>query len=336
VSTSELGREATGELVASPAASASGVFVEVPAPAPASVPRAARPSLARRLTRAAAPYLYLAPALTLLVTWTYRPLAQTAELSFYSWNLLPTTPMKPVGLANYARLISLPALGDSVWRTVLIVAGLLPFSIVVPVVVGLLTRRVRGRARVVYQALVFAPMLVAPVASAAAWRWLLDPAAGVVNHILGTSRNWILETDAALGVVIVITGWHVMGFAVLVVAAGLAGINADYAEAAALDGASRGQITRWITLPLLSPTLVFLTLMTVLLSAQWTFPLIDTLTQGGPAEATTNVYYLLWDIGFRNYDAGLSAAAGVLLFLGFGLVAAGLVWLSDRLAFHDS
>lgn len=121
----------------------------------------------------------------------------------------------------------------------------------------------------------------------------------------------------------------------LVVSAGLTGINPDYAEAAQVDGASRGQILRWITLPMLSPTLAFLLLMTVLLSAQWTFPLIDTLTQGGPAGSTTTVYYLLWDYGFHSYDAGLGAAAGVIFFIGFVLVAAVLVRLSDRLSHYD-
>ncbi len=288
------------------------------------------------MLRTAPPYLYLTPALVLLVIWTYRPLAQTAQLSFYSWNLLPTTPMTPVGTGNYERLLDLPELGDSVWRTVGVIVGLLPFSVVIPVLVGLLTRHVRGRARTVYQAMVFAPMLVAPVASAAVWQWLLAPRAGAVNRVLGSTTNWLQEGGPAQLVIILVTGWHVLGFAVLIVAAGLAGISGDYGEAAASDGATRWQTTRWITLPLLSPTLVFLVLMTVLLSAQWTFPLIETLTQGGPADATTNIYYLLWDFGFRSYDAGLSASAGMLLFVAFTLVAAGLVWLSDRLAFHDN
>lgn len=311
------------------------MFVEVPAPVVAEPTKVARPPLPQRLLRAVPPYLYLAPSLALLVIWTYRPLAQTAQLSFYSWNLLPTQPARPVGLANYLRLLQLPAVGESVVRTLEVLAGMLPFTIVLPVVIGLLTRRIQGRARAVYQALVFAPVLVAPVASATVWEWLLDPNGGVLNRVLGTRVNWLHDTAWAQPAIIVMTGWHLTGFAVLVVAAGLANINHDYTDAAMIDGASRGQITRWITLPLLSPTLVFLVLMTVLLSAQWTFPLIDTITQGGPSGATTNVYYLLWDYAFHSFDAGLSTAAGVLLFVVFGVVAAGLVWLSEKLTVHD-
>ncbi|MTD54400.1 carbohydrate ABC transporter permease [Amycolatopsis pithecellobii] len=311
------------------------MFVEIPAPAVVTPLRVARPPLPRRLLRAAPPYLYLTPALALLVIWTYRPLAQAAQLSFYSWNLLPSRPATPVGLDNYVRLFQLPAVGASLRRTGEVIGGLLPFTIVIPVVVGLLTQRVRGRARAVYQAMVFAPLLVAPVASATVWQWLLDPGSGAVNRILGTNTNWLHDQHWAQPAIIVMTGWHLLGFAVLVVAAGLAGINRDYTEAALLDGASRGQITRWITLPLLSPTLVFLALMTVLLAAQWTFPLIDTITQGGPSGATTNVYYLLWDYSFHSFDAGLGTAAGMLLFVVFGLVAMVLVLLSEKLSFHD-
>src|SRR3546814_4697177 len=102
---------------------------------------------------------------------------------------------------------------------------------------------------------------------------------------------------------------------------GLAGINPDYASAASLDGASEATITRKITLPLLSPTLVFLALMTILLGAQWAYPVIDILTQGGPSGASTNIYYLLYQFGFQNFDAGLSAAAGTPFFIGFGIIA---------------
>ncbi|WP_239334358.1 carbohydrate ABC transporter permease [Frankia sp. CiP3] len=297
---------------------------------------AARPSIARRVRRALPPFLYLTPGLGCLAVWTYRPLAEAAQLSFYSWNLLPSRPKVPVGLDNYADVLQLPQLRSSLWLTVTTIVCLLPFSVVLPTIVALLTQQVRGRANAVYRALVFAPVLVAPVASAAIWEWLLDPRHGGVDRLLGSPVNWLHERGPAQLAVIVITGWHLLGFAVLVVAAGLAGINDDYSAAAQLDGATRRQITYWITLPLLSPTLVLLALMTVLLSGQLTFPLIDTLTQGGPGDATTNVYYLLWEYGFKSFDAGLAAAAGLVFFLGFGMVAGCLVWLFEKLSFHDN
>jgi multiple sugar transport system permease protein len=314
------------------------LLVEAPRPAAPTPPAevaVARAPLARRVLATAAPYLYLAPALVLLVVWTYRPLLQAVQLSTLSWNLLPTTPATSVGTANFREVLTAPELGDAVGTTLVLVGGLLPFTVVLPVVIALAARGVAGRARTVYQAMVFAPMLVAPVASAAVWQWLLDPGSGAVNRVLGLHVSWLADPTAARAAIVVITGWHVLGFATLVVTAGLAGIDDGYAAAAAVDGASARQITWRITLPLLSPTLVFLVLMTVLLSAQWSFPLIDTLTQGGPGSATTTIYYLLWEYGFRSFDAGHGAAAGLVFFVVFLAVAWVLVTLSDRLSFHD-
>ncbi|WP_433561236.1 carbohydrate ABC transporter permease [Nocardia sp. CA-151230] len=304
----------------------------MPAPAPAAGPHRAR---LRRLIRRATPYLYLTPALVLLVVWTYQPLVQAAELSTYSWNLLPSSPMRSVGGANYERLVRLPAFWSSIGRTGILVAGLLPFTVILPVVIALASRRVRPRLRTLYHALIFAPFLIAPVAAAAVWRWLLHPRTGFVDRMLGSDRNWVYDAATAHWVIIGITGWQLLGFAVLVVWAGLAGISGEYDEAARVDGASTGQIRRWITLPLLSPTLLFLVLTTVLLSPTLTFPLIDTMTQGGPAQATTNIYYLLWEYAFHTFDAGLGAAAGIGLFAGFGTLAAALAWISEKVAFHD-
>ncbi|MCP2299807.1 multiple sugar transport system permease protein [Nocardia amikacinitolerans] len=311
--------------------------VESPSAAPAvqpSVRRGVREKICAA-GRSVVPYLYLLPAVVLLVLWTYRPLVQAVELSTYSWNLLPTSPVRPVGAANYERLVELPAFRDSLARTAVLIAGLLPFTVLLPLALAMTARRVGVRARTVYQALVFLPFLVAPVAAAAVWRWLLHPGGGAVDRVLGSGRNWVYDAATAHPVIIVITGWQLLGFATLVVSAGLAGINPDYSEAARVDGASPRQIRRWITVPLLSPTLLFLVLTTVLLTPTLTFPLIDSMTQGGPSQATTNVYYLLWDYAFHSFDAGLSAAAGVLLFAGFAVVAGSLVWLSERLSYHD-
>lgn len=286
------------------------------------------------------PLLYLLPAVALLVVWVYKPLAETVGLSFYKWNMIPTTPKIPVGLENYATVLSLPELHQALWNTVLYIAAFMVFSLVIPVGIALLCGQVTGRWRTFYQALIFVPFLVTPVASSAIWRWMFNPEGGTIPRIaasLGFEMGNIFRDPklALLGVVVVV-GWQMLGFGVLVISAGMAGINPDYSSAASLDGASRSMITRRITLPLLSPTLVFLALMTILLGAQWAYPVIDVLTQGGPSGSTTNIYYLLYEFGFRNFDAGLAAAAGMLFFLGFAIIALVFVRVSDRLSFYDN
>lgn len=317
-------------------ATAPGCYTEVPRRASLPVPApAAGPGRLSRIAAAAPPYLYLLPALAGIVFWVYSPLVQTFQLSFFDWNLLPTTPARPAGLNNYADVTALPQLGRATGNTLLYVVGLLPFTVVLPLVITLLTRRVRGRARAFYRAAIFAPYLMAPVATAIVWRWLLDPQGGLVDRIIGAPVNWLREPGTAMPAIIVMVGWQLLGFAVLVISAGLSGISDDYAEAARIDGASDAQITRRITVPLLSPSLLLMAMLTVLASAQLVFPLINTLTHGGPGDSTTNLYYLLYEMAFSSFDVGRASAAGVLFFGAFGIFAFAAVWLMDRWSFHD-
>ncbi|WP_084499914.1 carbohydrate ABC transporter permease [Brevibacterium album] len=286
-----------------------------------------------------APYLYLLPALSMLVMWTYWPLAQTFELSVYDWNMLPTSPREFVGLDNFRDVVTLPEMQRAVWNTVVYTAAFAVFSLVLPVLIALLSQQVRGRWKTFYQALIFVPFLFTPVATAAVWRWLFAPTGGAVPEVASLAGielgNVFRDPDLAIWAIIAMVGWQMLGFGVLVVSAGIAGISPEYGQAAGLDGAGALTVVRRITLPLLSPTLVFLGLMTVLLAAQWTYPLIDVLTQGGPSNSTTNIYYLLYQFGFQNFDAGLSSAAGVLFFLAFGAIAVLYLRLTERFSFYD-
>ncbi|EOM77309.1 ABC sugar transporter [Rhodococcus rhodnii LMG 5362] len=317
------------------------MFIEAPVrPAGDSQGASAPPNRRRRRAGAFVPYLYLLPAVALLVMWTYKPLVETFQLSFYDWNMIPTSSKTPVGLQNYAEVVALPELRQAVGNTLVYIAAFLVLSLALPVVIALLSTRVSGRAKTIYQALIFVPFLVTPVASSAVWRWLFNAEDGVIPRIAATFGHEMGDVfrspSMALWGVVAVVGWQLLGFGVLVVSAGMAGISPDYSHAAALDGAKPWYITRRIILPLLSPTLVFLALMTILLSAQWTYPIIDILTQGGPGGSSNNIYYLLYEFGFRNFDAGLSAAAGTLFFFVFGAIAVVFVKVSDKLAFYDN
>jgi multiple sugar transport system permease protein len=296
-------------------------------------------SLPRLRFRAAEPWLYLAPAMAVVVIWTYLPLLQAFELSFYQWNMLPRSKPLYVGLDNYANLLTLPDMRQAVINTILYTVGLLPLSVGVPLVVALITAQLTGPLRNLYRALIFVPMIMAPIVAAIIWRWLLNEDHGLVNSWLNAGGldtvGFLRDPQVALWTLVWITGWKLIGFSTLLFSAADSAINPSYIEAARMDGATRWQIIRDIRLPLLSPTILLLTMMTILFGAQWSFVYINALTGGGPLRSTTNVYFLMWEYGFKTMAAGWSTAAGVLVFAVFGLVALVCLALMKRLAVYD-
>jgi multiple sugar transport system permease protein len=286
------------------------------------------------------PYLYLLPALAIFAVWVYLPLAETIRYSTVSWNLLPANPEVGVGLANYRRVLALHEIRQALGTTALYLGGLVVLGVIVPVLLGTLAQRLGSRARAVYQSALFVPVLISPIVAGTVWNFLLAPNGGVVNEFLAhfgvAGHNWLLDAGTARGAVVIITGWKVLGASVLIVTAGLAAISPEYHEAAAIDGAGRLRTFREVTLPLLSPTLLFLFTTAVLLSeSQIIFPLINSLTAGGPANATSDLYYLLYSFGFTSFDVGLASAAGVLFFAAFAVIAVGCVALLDRFSLYQ-
>jgi multiple sugar transport system permease protein len=270
----------------------------------------------------------------------YWPLIDAFRLSFYEWNLLPTSPQTFVGTDNYAAIFALPKMWQALRNTAVYILGLLPIAVLIPLAIAIYTHDLPARSRNIYRAIIFVPMIIAPVVAAAVWRWLLDPGHGMVN--LGL--NWLgfdpvkflTDPKIAIWTIIVITGWKLIGFSTLILSAANANINPSLIEAARMDGAKKWEIIRDIRLPLLSSSVLFLVMMTILLGAQWSFSYINVLTQGGPLGATTNIYYLLWDFGFSSLSVGWSSAAAIILFLGFGAIAFVLFRLIDRYSFYDN
>jgi multiple sugar transport system permease protein len=286
------------------------------------------------------PMFFLGPAMAVLFVWTYWPLVEAFRLSFFEWNLLPTAPKQFVGLDNYERILSLAELRRAAINTVYYTVGLWPLTVALPLAVALMTRSIGGRASVLYRALIFTPMVMAPVVVAIIWRWLLNPDHGLVNHVLVAvgfeAVRFLQNPSTALLTILFITGWKLVGFSALLFAAGIVNIDRSAIEAARLDGATDWQISRYVIIPLLSPVILFLSMLTVLHGAQWSFVYINVLTQGGPRLATTNLFYLLWDYGFGTFAIGWSTAAGMLLFVVFGVLAVLCLRLMKRHAVYES
>jgi|TARA_A100001391_G_scaffold186905_1_gene156415 multiple sugar transport system permease protein len=287
-----------------------------------------------------APWLYLLPAALGLAIWVYWPLIDAFRLSLYQWNMLPNTAPQFVGLSNFTNIFALPKFWQAVRNTGVYVVGLLPLAVIIPLAIAIYTHDLPDRARNIYRAIIFVPMIIAPVVAAAVWRWLLDPGHGMVNQAItglgGEPVRFLGDPAIAIWTIIVLTGWKLIGFSTLILSAANANINPSLIEAARMDGASKWEIIRDIRLPLLMNTVLFLVMMTILLGAQWSFSYINVLTGGGPLGSTTNIFYVLWEFGFSSMSVGWSSAAAVILFLGFGALAFVLFRLMDRYSFYDN
>jgi multiple sugar transport system permease protein len=288
------------------------------------------------------PYLFVAPAFLVILFWLYRPLAGSFYYAFTQWAMVPGTRPQWVGLSNFLRFIGGKDFGVAVSNTVFYTLGLLPFSVVLPLFLAALTSRLPARAKNIYRIILFVPMIMAPVSAAAIWRWLLHPSNGLVNIILRaldiTSSNVAFFSDpvAARAAILAITGWKMTGFGTLIFSAALTGISSMYYEAASLDGASNRRMFLNITIPLVSPSIMLMVMMSILFASQWTFTYIDILSGGGPFGRSTNIYYEMYKYGFQNLDIGMSSAAANLFLAVFGGIGLLLSWLSKGLSFYDN
>lgn len=295
-----------------------------------------------KLWRRLKPFAYLMPAILLLGVWMYRPLVETFYLAFMKWSMVPGTPKTYVGFDNFTRLLHNQNFADSIGTTVFYTLGLLPFSILVPLALAVVTNTMNDRMKNFYRGLFFIPMILAPVSVSAIWRWLFHPSNGIVNHLLMKlgiiHENIAFFADAhwAKWIILLITGWKMIGFSTIMFSAALTGISRDYYEAASIDGASSIRQFRHVTVPLISSMILFMLTMSILFSSQWTFAYIDILTTGGPYGSSTNIYYEMYRFAFSNLNVGFSSAAALLFFLIFGVIALGLNLLTKRFAFYDN
>ncbi|MFF2555868.1 carbohydrate ABC transporter permease [Nocardia sp. NPDC058058] len=286
-------------------------------------PRTTPPRKGFRTRRSGGPWPYLLPVLALIAMWIYGPLLFTMLFSFTHWTMSGSGAMTFVGFANFRRLSH--NFGEVALPTAEYVLGLLPFATILPMGVAITLWRNPGRLADAYRGLLFLPVVLAPVATAISWRFLLDPIQGVINTLLSTvgvaGVNWLGDKDTAIWVVVFITGMKVFALNVLLYLAALTALDRRWLDAARLDGATEWEVTRHIVIPLLGRTTVFLSFLCLVLAGHWSFTNISVLTQGGPEASTDNAWYRLYTYGFEYFDTGLASAAATVVMLVLGVAA---------------
>ncbi len=257
---------------------------------------------------------FLLPSAVPLLLFTIVPMVSSVWVSLHQWNLI--SPMRWVGLDNYGRLLSDPQTGKVFLHTLLYVAGYLPLVYVGGLALALaLNRRLTGRAFL--RATYFLPVVTSWVVVALVWKWLLNPANGLVNQVLGAvglgQPGWWTDPDWALASVILASAWKDLGFVMVILLAGLQAIPRDLYEAAIVDGAGGWQRFWRITLPLLTPATFFVVVISLINGFQ-VFDQVYVMTGGGPGGASQVVVGQIYDLTFRYGRAGEASALSWLLF----------------------
>lgn len=293
--------------------------------------RRARPSSGgRRMSLAG--WLFVSPALLLFLVFILGPFLAAMALSLYSYDLL--TPAEFVGLENFRQLATDDLLLRALGNTFVFAFA----SVVTHLVGGLLLALAvnRGLNKVLsyfVRAAVFFPFLISWAAVALLWKYVLDPTFGIASYYLGqigiTAPGWFTDPAWALPSIIGIDFWHTIGYTFLIMLAGLQTVPNEMGEAARVDGASPVQRFFFVTLPLMTPTMFFASVITFIGAFQ-IFDPVQIITGGGPNDSTITAVMYLYQTGFQAFQIGYASAIALVVFAVIMLVTVLQFWGSRK------
>lgn len=267
------------------------------------------------------PYLFVAPSIIIFCTFFIYPILYMLYLSFFDWNFV-TPDMDFLGFANYLRLFNDPIFIQVIQNSFIYTFLVVFFTITLGLLTALWLNNIKFMSGFL-QGAIFSPHVIALVSIAMLWMWIMDDTYGLLNWFLSLFGiepvGWLTDPDVALYSLAIVAIWKGIGYNALVFIAGLQSIPKDLYEAADLDNA--GPMARFfkITLPMLSPSLFFLTVINMIASLQ-VFDTINIMTQGGPVNSTNQFVYFIYENGFRYFSIGYASAAGVVLFIIIGVL----------------
>jgi multiple sugar transport system permease protein len=271
--------------------------------------------LADYRTRAAV--FFLLPALLILTVFSIIPSIAAIVLSLTRWDMM--SPAVFVGLANYGRLISDERFLASFVNTLYYTGASVPLCVIFSLAVALLLNEKSLRGRGVLRTIYFIPIVVSPVAISLIWKWIYNPSFGLLNSalaVVGIPRQfWISDPHLAIPSLIIMTVWQTFGYNAVLFLTGLAAIPREIYEAAVVDGAKKSKQIRFITLPLLAPTTVFVVIISVIRSFQVFDQVMVLGDASGPSKNLLVTVYYLYQAAFSSFKLGYGSAIGIVLFL---------------------
>jgi len=271
-------------------------------------------------SRTRALVLFLGPALAAIGLFFFVPVLAAFVMSFTDFDIYSLGDLRYarfVGVRNYLQLFEDPLFWKALWNTLYFLVAGGPLSIAVSLGAAVLLQSKLVRCRSFFRFVYFAPVVTTLVAVAIVWRFIYHPRFGVLNFFLSllgvTMIDWLGDPHWAMPAIIILAVWKNFGYNMIIFIAGLQNIPASLYEAASIDGAGTWQRFTKITLPMLAPTTVFITVITMIGYFQL-FAEPYVMTQGGPLNSTLSIVLLMYQQGFRWWNMGYSAAIAFVLF----------------------
>lgn len=281
-------------------------------------------------------FFFLAPALIAIGIFFFIPVIAAFVLSFTDFDIYSLGNWKYarfVGIKNYIDLVNDPLFWKALTNTLyfLFVGG--PLSIAMSLATALLLQSKVVRFKGIFRTAYFAPVVTTLVAVAVVWRFVYHPRFGLLNYALSfvgiDPIDWLGDPHWAMPAIILLAVWKNFGYNMIIFIAGLQNIPQELYEAADIDGAGKWQQFTAITIPMLAPTTLFITIITMIGYIQL-FAEPYVMTQGGPQDATLSIVLMMYEQGFRWWNMGYSAAVAFILFAIILVASLIQTWLSRR------
>jgi len=267
--------------------------------------------------RRRAGFLFVLPALLFFGSVFLLPLAQSVVYSFY--RIVPGGAREFVGLRLYEKVLTDPTFWTAVGNTLKLLLLTVPSTVILALAVALgLNRIINLRWRNLWASMYFLPFATSLIAAALIWQWIYEPVYGFLNYALGfvgiPPQKWLQSLTQVLPSIAAVGVWVRIGFDTMIFLAALQSIPEEYYEASTIDGASRWQQLRYITLPLLNPQIVMVCILELIFNFK-VFDQVYATTQGGPAGASQTIIMLLYDTAFKFFRFGDASVMAVFVFV---------------------
>ena len=241
------------------------------------------------------------------------PVLIVAVGSLHQWNPLNET-WKWIGLENYVRMFSYPTFWQAMINTVIFCLVVVFFRVLLGLSVAYALNSKMTRFKTFFRTVFYMPTVTPLVAVAYVWMIMYNPQFGLIDKIFGLDINWLFDSRFALPAIMAMTIWKDFGYAVILFLSGLMSLPSDCYESSQIDGATAWQTFRYITLPLLRPTMLFVVVASIISYLQAYVPVL-VMTKGGPGTSTYLSSYLVYDQAFKQYNFGYASAISLFILL---------------------